>query len=432
MTSIGIIGHGFVGRAIALGLSYYYSVKIYDIDPARRVNSFEDTCNSDFVFLCLPTPMMYQDGGEADLSILYDTLQKIKSQNLLNPIYIIKSTVPIGTTDEIIKKYNLKIIHNPEFLTALKANIDFVTPSRIIVGGYSKWTQQVANFYKERFPGSNILTMSARESEAVKYINNCFFATKVMFFNEMRLGLEKHYGLDWDRVIEGVMTDGRIAYSHYNVPGHDGKPGFGGSCVLPDAKIKTLVNNEVSVEWISQLYKNKKFPILVESTDSKIEKINWKTVKTITEREIDEEIYCFRTNNKEFICTSDHYMPVVRNNEKIIIQAQEIKESDLLFLKIFMNFKTVKIDNITKKKYKGNVYNLELESKSDSEDDLFWIEQNTGIVTHNCFPKDIASLIEQINKTGFDPLMLKACWEQNKHIRPEMDWKDIPSAVRSE
>ena len=91
--------------------------------------------------------------------------------------------------------------------------------------------------------------------------------------------------------------------------------------------------------------------------------------------------------------------------------------------------RTLKVTKITKRPYKGEVYNLELVGDNASEDDLFWIEQKTGIVTHNCFPKDICALIDQLEKVGFDPKMLKACWDQNKTIRPEMDWGRILGAV---
>lgn len=83
---------------------------------------------------------------------------------------------------------------------------------------------------------------------------------------------------------------------------------------------------------------------------------------------------------------------------------------------------------IKRREFHGKVYNLEVESESH-QDDLFWIEQGTGIVTHNCFPKDLSSFIEQISDKDFDPIMLKACWEHNKKLRSDLDWKDIPGAV---
>lgn len=271
---IGIIGAGFVGGAIARGYALKADVKIYDKDPGRSVHTFDEVCKQDYVFLCLPTPMVRIDGGEADLSILHSVCQELL-QAEFEGTAIIKSTVPVGTTKKLRKRYGIKIIHNPEFLTARNADIDFLTPARTILGGEKDLTDPVAEIYRYRFPGSNILQMESNESEAVKYVANCFFAVKVMYFNEVFLGLSKAHNLDWDTVMEGVLTDGRIGVSHYDVPGHDGKLGFGGSC----------------------------------------------------------------------------------------------------------------------------------------------------------FPKDICALIHQLEEVGFDPKMLKACWEQNKTVRPDMDWGRIPGAV---
>jgi UDPglucose 6-dehydrogenase len=91
----------------------------------------------------------------------------------------------------------------------------------------------------------------------------------------------------------------------------------------------------------------------------------------------------------------------------------------------------VKINKINKKKYKGYVYNLELESDSD-KDDLFWIEQDTGIVTHNCFPKDINAMIAVMEEQGIDPKVLKAVWEQNLDVREDWDWQRFTSAVKDD
>ena len=85
---------------------------------------------------------------------------------------------------------------------------------------------------------------------------------------------------------------------------------------------------------------------------------------------------------------------------------------------------TIKIKSIKKTPYKGKVYNLELESNSD-KDDLFWIEQNTGIVTHNCFVKDLNALICKADALGIDPKVMKAVWEKNLEVRPERDWEKL-------
>ena len=134
MKTIGIIGNGFVGNAIAEGFKHYTVVKIHDRDDKRSSHSFEDTINSDIVFVSVPTPMSNKQGGRCNLSIIEDVFTKAsKIKN--SAIFVIKSTVPIGTTSKLQKKYpNLIIIHSPEFLTARSAKLDFITPSRNIVG----------------------------------------------------------------------------------------------------------------------------------------------------------------------------------------------------------------------------------------------------------------------------------------------------------
>jgi len=342
---IGIVGAGFVGGAIARGFALTADVKIYDKDPKISPHFFEDVCKSEFIFLCLPTPMTHVEGGEADLSIVRSVCKELEKYNT-QAICIIKSTVPIGTTRKLNEEFDLKIIHNPEFLTARNADLDFITPSRIVLGGEVSFTSKVSKLFADRFPGANILCMSSYESEAVKYVANCFFAVKVTFFNEVFLGLQKvataqsGFSLNWDKVMKGVLTDGRIGVSHYEVPGHDGKLGFGGSCVLPGAQVRVrshdLKTNSIkeskdcSIEELFSFYKDDCW--LVESTDAAItNRDSLKQVMKMTCREVDEEVYEFHTENGIFTCTGDHLMPVMREGDQILITAKEIKDSDELF-----------------------------------------------------------------------------------------------------
>jgi UDPglucose 6-dehydrogenase len=245
---IGIVGNGFVGGAISRGLNHYHDVMIYDVNPAKSTHTFNEVIKQDVVFVCLPTPM-FKDSLDCDLSYITDFFNTVITETY-NPstIFVIKSTVPIGTTESLCKKFNpLKIIHSPEFLTARTASIDFITPSRNIVGGtVDNGVSVVQNIYEERFPGVKCHVMTSNESEFVKYFANCFFATKVSFFNEMYLLINK-MGLNWDSILGGVMSDGRIGISHYQVPGHDGDFGFGGTCFPKDinAFIKTFENNDI-------------------------------------------------------------------------------------------------------------------------------------------------------------------------------------------
>ena len=232
---IGIIGNGFVGSAICKGLNHYHEVKIYDVNPTKSTNTFEETINQDIVFVCLPTPM-YKDTLKSDTSYIVDFFNTVITRSYNpNTIFVIKSTVPIGTTDYLCEKFKpLRIVHSPEFLTARSAAIDFITPSRNIVGGEEvNGLLTIKKLYEDRFPGVTCHVMKSKESEFVKYFANCFFATKVSFFNEMFL-LSDKLNLSWDKILGGVMSDGRIGISHYQVPGHDGDMGFGGTCFPKD------------------------------------------------------------------------------------------------------------------------------------------------------------------------------------------------------
>ena len=246
--NVGIIGRGFVGNAIFQGLNHYYDIKVYDVDPKKSTHDFNEVINSDVVFLSVPTPM-HKDTGECDLSYIESVFDKVKDIEGRNEscTFVIKSTVPVGTTESLNEKYNqkIKIIHSPEFLTARTAITDFICPSRHIIGGHaSRGTDKLKEIYESRFPGVPCYTMTSKESEFIKYFANCFFATKVSYFNEMAIFAKAH-NLDWENVIKGVMSDGRIGISHYQVPGHDGNPGFGGTCFPKD--INALIKSFESV-----------------------------------------------------------------------------------------------------------------------------------------------------------------------------------------
>lgn len=246
--NVGIIGRGFVGNAIFQGLNHYYDMKVYDVDSKKSTHEFNEVINCDVVFLSVPTPM-HKDTGECDLSYIKSVFDKVKDIQGRNEscTFVIKSTVPVGTTETLNEKYNqkIKIVHSPEFLTARTAITDFICPSRHIIGGHaSKGTDKLKEIYESRFPGVPCYVMTSKESEFIKYFANCFFATKVSYFNEMAIFAKAH-NLDWENVIKGVMSDGRIGISHYQVPGHDGNPGFGGTCFPKD--INALIKSFESV-----------------------------------------------------------------------------------------------------------------------------------------------------------------------------------------
>lgn len=263
---IGVIGNGFVGSAVANGFSKY-DVKIFDKNPEASKNSLEDVLEQDFVFVCVPTPMKDIMGDDCNLSIIESCFKEIEGIGS-NAIFIIKSTVPIGTTSRLQKSHSsINIVHSPEFLTAKFAKEDFLNADRHIVGYVKRKSigEKASNLFKSAFPNIPCLMMKSDESESVKYIANCFFATKVSFFNEIFLLIQK-LGLDWNSIINGVMGDRRIGDSHFQVPGHDGDKGFGGTCFPKDinALIKTFEKSGINPKilksaWLVNLDVRKDF-----------------------------------------------------------------------------------------------------------------------------------------------------------------------------
>ena len=227
-TKVGVIGNGFVGEAVSFAFSSIADMYIFDTDPSRCLNDIEFVFKCDFVFVCVPTPM-FEDGSQ-DLSYVESVFEKAKS----GPIYILKSTVLPGTTDSLSKKYpNFKIIFSPEFLTERTAKLDMLTQSRIILGGELSITEKAKTLFNKRFRGKNIIQTDSKTAELTKYMNNTFFATKVSIMNEFKLLCDK-IGANWDDALRGFVSDGRIGDSHLNVPGHDGKLGYGGTCFPKD------------------------------------------------------------------------------------------------------------------------------------------------------------------------------------------------------
>lgn len=249
--TVGIIGNGFVGEAMAFAFSPTNEIMIYDIDPLKTTNTKEEVHDCDYVFVSVPTPMSL--GGKQDLSFIEEVFKYAKTK----PIYIIKSTVLPGTTEKLNKKYpNLKIIFSPEFLTERTAKLDMLTQSRIILGGDIKNTKKVEKLFRKRFMNRNIIHTDSKTAEFVKYMNNTFFATKVSLMNEF-YRLSKIIGVNWEDAIYGFASDGRIGDSHLHVPGPDGKLGFGGTCFPKDinALIDIAKENNVNMNILEAAWK---------------------------------------------------------------------------------------------------------------------------------------------------------------------------------
>ena len=239
---IGIIGKGFVGSAVQFGFSPSTGcdceVRVYDKNPLKSVDTIEETVNkSDFIFLSVPTPS--NKDGSMNLDIVEQALQDISEVNEREDnVVLLRSTVVPGTTRKLQSKYTkLNIVFNPEFLTERSAKYDFINQSRIIIGGGKGHAFEVgatADLFRWRFGDSvPVIETNWETAELIKYMSNCFFTTKISYMNEM-YQIANKCEADWEVVLDGFFRDGRVGHSHMNVPGHDGKFGFGGSCFPKD------------------------------------------------------------------------------------------------------------------------------------------------------------------------------------------------------
>lgn len=241
MSEIGVIGAGFVGGAIIRAFSGYSPITVYD--KGKDIGSLQKAIvNSDVIFVCLPSPEA--EDGDCDTSIIEETLEAIHKElrkDTKDPEVevVIKSTVPPKFFAIAQKKYpGFNLLFMPEFLTARTADLDFINAPRHIIGcedpANRKLFIKTVTVFRKRFPKVPMQAMTWEAAAMVKYVTNSFFVTKVSFFNEVHEICEK-MNIDSAMVIGEVLNDGRIGRSHFQVPGPDGKLGFGGACFPKDS-----------------------------------------------------------------------------------------------------------------------------------------------------------------------------------------------------
>tara|TARA_Y100001935_G_scaffold167615_1_gene138077 strand:+ start:9337 stop:10200 length:864 start_codon:yes stop_codon:yes gene_type:complete len=267
---LGIVGHGFVGKATDWGFNK--RVDKFIVDPLLDTN-IKDLKEFDpkIVFVCVPTPM--NDDGSQDSSIIEKVIKELTSY-CPNAIKVVKSTVLPSLLDEL-KEIDSKIVYNPEFLREKHANTDFVNSEMIIFGGDRNISTQVSNAYlrHSRCKTKEHIFTDLKTASFIKYSINTFLASKVIFFNEL-YSIYKKLDVrdDWESFVNIISKDSRIGDSHMNVPGHDGKKGFGGACFPKDslAFIKFAKNLNIDLNLLIAVVKiNNQIRSKYEDLDSR-------------------------------------------------------------------------------------------------------------------------------------------------------------------
>ena len=275
MTTVAIIGLGYVGLTTSLGLAKIgNSVIGVEINPKRlgSLNSgvlpiFEPGLDIELVdslksgrlsltesieeaaetsrmfFVCVPTPQ--DDNGAADLKYVIAASKQIADCASPGSVIVIKSTVPVGTGEMLRKTIDRNDIYfasNPEFLREGSALMDFMEPDRIVVGADTPEVSQRIFALYENIHAPKVST-SVKSAELIKYAANAYLASRLSFVNDLA-ALCEQVGADVDDVVSGMGSDSRIG-SRFLHPG----PGWGGSCFPKDTRalISVAESNGISL-----------------------------------------------------------------------------------------------------------------------------------------------------------------------------------------
>jgi UDPglucose 6-dehydrogenase len=234
---VGFVGLGFVGQATYTSFEKR-GIKVVGYDKYRQIGSLEDVSkDSDVIFLCLPT-LYSQSLGEYDKTAIHEICDGLRSLHYQG-LVIIKSTVEVSVSENLFQKYGLKIIHNPEFLTARTALYDVDHQSHIVIGKTSGIklddVDKLYRFYQTYYPSAKISITTSGESETMKIFVNNFYAMKIQIFNEFYLMCGKT-GVNYENVKNLMLENGWINPNHTNIPGPDGSLSYGGACFPKDTQ----------------------------------------------------------------------------------------------------------------------------------------------------------------------------------------------------
>ena len=219
---IGIVGYGHVGKAMH---ALFKGAEVFD-EPLN-IGTKEKINQCEIAFVCVPTPSM-QDGN-CDTSIVENVISWLNV-----PVIVLRSTVRVGFTDEMMEKYHKEIVFQPEYYGETVAHPFAELSDRqwLAFGGNPKGIDVAIKAYQTVMNSNvRILQYGAKEVEFAKYMENAYLATKVIFCNEM-YDIAKSLGVNYNEAREVWVADPRIGTSHTFV--YEDNRGYGGSCLPKD------------------------------------------------------------------------------------------------------------------------------------------------------------------------------------------------------
>lgn len=383
-----VIGAGYVGLSNAILLSLKHNVTLIDINKKKLdilrsgkspiseklINkylaredlklNFDNKFNhliSKVKIVIIATPTNFDNEKNSfDTSAVENVLKQLTKLSY-SQLVVIKSTVPIGFTNRMQKKYKgLDVSFFPEFLREGQALKDSLYPSRIICGSKSKKAKSFCKVLQDCSLKKNIpiLTTESSEAEAIKLFSNSYLAMRIAFFNELdSFALSKN--LDTKSIIEGVSLDQRIG-NYYNNPSF----GYGGYCLPKDTKqleidfnhstqklISATINSNASrKEFIYREIKKKKIKkIGIYRLSMKAGSDNWRDASIL------EIIKALKKNNLEILV----FEPELKEKSFMELKVEKnletfLKKSNLIIANRIDKF----IDNYPKKVFSRDLYRI--------------------------------------------------------------------------
>lgn len=388
--NITIVGSGYVGMSLSVLLAQHNDVKILEIDSNRvqKINkskstvadkdidlflaekelSLKATLNKEEAyqkahFIIIATPTDYDEISNSFNTSAVDSVVKDALELNSDALIVIKSTIPVGHTKLLRKKFSTdRIVFSPEFLREGSALKDNLYPSRIIIGGNCDKSILLGNLFKQAAKKNDIecLHIKSTEAEAVKLFANTYLAMRVAYFNELDTYAES-LDLNSQQIIDGVGLDPRIG-THYNNPSF----GYGGYCLpkdtkqllanfteIPQSLISSIVeSNSIRKDYIAKKIKELKpgsvgiYRLIMKSGSDNFRDSSIQGIMTrLSKMNIEILIYEPEYSKKKFL------------NFKIINDLEEFKNASDL---IISNRQSKNLDDVKYKIYTRDLYGTDL------------------------------------------------------------------------